>query len=294
MRIPRSRVKELLADAPSFGSNPRRHSISRMADALRIKNRRTISRYMQPWMLLLDEAVQFLIHFERFQYSRQLTSKTSPFAMQISQMRSTVLSLRELVVLGQDAPAHALGRVLIDEIELAMAIAISPKFAIGYSSAKEPTEFWKIHIAYGKIYPYVERFVKRGGGSSLEVADYVAHHKAVKNYLSDHVHVAYSSALRTAVPPSLIAPGRFHFKSIGAINAHLPSLCLFVAREIHMFSGCCVKLFIGPKPPPALAGYTPTGLLGDAVSSSHILQELVVEYEDQLEAEQSRLAGPGR
>jgi hypothetical protein len=57
---------------------------------------------------------------------------------------------------------------------------------------------------------------------------------------------------------------------------------LFLAEEAYVFSSCCIKLFIQPNPPPALANYEPTGILGDVIASAHMLQELYCEYGDDL------------
>ena len=283
MRIPRAQLAQLVASAPRLGRAPRRHYIGRLTNKLRSDIRVAIAKHMQPWMLLLDETVQFFIHFERYQYSRRLTGESSPFALQVSRLRSCALAIRELVALGQEAPAHVLARAFVEDVELAMALAADPAFAIQYSNATDESAFWKKYIGYGKINARVEQFLRRAGGTAEQIDEHIGLHKQVKNSLSGHVHTASYSSFRAAIVPSLSHPGMFHFRELGALSAHLPRLCLFLANETHVFSACCINLFIRPDAPAALMSYKPTGLLGDAVASAHVLQKLLANYGGELE-----------
>jgi hypothetical protein len=161
-------------------------------------------------MVLLDEAVQFFVHFERYQYSRPLTTESSLFAQQVSRLRSDAISVREVIVLGQEAPANVLIRSFVEDIELAMAFAIDPSFAAAYSEADDQTAFWRNQIAYGRIYAKVSEFLQRGGSEAAEVESRITYHKQVKDALSGHVHSARHSTLRAAAAPSLSHPGMFH------------------------------------------------------------------------------------
>lgn len=282
MRIPRARVTEILATTPGYKRAPRRHDINRLTAKLRADLYKQIAKHMQPCMLLLDEVVQFFIHFERYQYSRKLTAESSLFAQQISRLRSDVISIRELITLGQEVPALVLARAFVEDIELAMAFAIDPDFAVSYSAADDQTAFWKSQIAYGKIYSRVEAFIQQACLPAEEVESHIAYHKAVKSSLSGHVHSARHSIIRSAAVPSLVRPGMFHLGQLGALSAHLPSLCLFLADEAYMFSACCIKLFIKPNPPHAFMNYKLTGVLDDVIASAHLLQELHCQYMEDL------------
>jgi hypothetical protein len=246
---------------------------------------------MQPWMMLLDEAVRFFIYLERYQYSRKKGPELTPFLLQLSRLRSDVLSIRELICLGQEASAHTVARSFIDGIELAMALAEDPAFAVRYGDAEDETKFWRDQIAYGRIYAVVERFLRRGG-SDEQARSYVATHKAIKNALSGHVHGASFSALRSGIVPSIAQPEMFHVGEIGCLSAHMPRLCKLIADETHIFAACCINTFIKPKPPPVFAGYRLTKKLADAVTSAHVLQELLLEHGDNLDEAAKAFFGP--
>lgn len=233
-------------------------------------------------MILLDEVVQFFIHFERHLYSRKLTEASSQFAQQISRLRSDVIAIREVVAIGQEAPASVLARAFVEGVELAMALAIDETFSRTYASAEDQTAFWKRQIGYGKIYPRVEAFMKGAGDAPEEIGEHIARHKAVKDGLSGHVHSARYSALRSVAVPSISHPGMFHIGGLGALSAHLPRLCMLVADETHVFSGCCINLIIKPGPPAALENTRPTGVFGNVIASAHLIQQLLLEYGDQL------------
>jgi hypothetical protein len=282
MRIPRSRQKEILATAQRFLRPPRRHDIGKLLEKLHDELKLKIAKHMQPAMLLLDESVQFFIHLERHLLSKKLTKTASPFAQQVSRLRSDVIGMRAVIALGQEAPAAVLARAFVEGTELAMALAANSAFSDQYFDAKDQSSFWRSSIGYGKIYPHVEAFLRLAGGTEENVSDRIAHHKAVKDALSGNVHAASFSAMRSLAPPSLSHPGVFHFRELGAASAHLPRLCLLIADETQVFSACCLTLLIRPDAPEALKHPKPTAILGDVVASAHMLQTLLSEFGEQL------------
>ncbi|NMK44802.1 hypothetical protein [Achromobacter sp. Bel] len=257
--------------------------IDRLTTGLRADLKAEIDKAMQPFMVLMDEAVRLFMFLERHQFSLGLGPGVNAFAFQLSRLRSDALSIRELITLGQEAAAHALARSFFDCIELAMAIAEDPEFAEAYDTSESEEEFWRKHIAFGRIYPRVERFISRGCGSAKEAEYQVSRHRAVKGALSGHVHIARWSAFRTGVVPLLSQPGVLSIGAIGALSAHFPSLCLLIANEAHLFSACCINILTKPNPPQVFAQYRPSRKLNDVVSSTHVLQELLERHEKALE-----------
>ena len=233
-------------------------------------------------MILLDESVRFFMYMEHYQFSRKLTPVTSSFALQMSRLRSDILSVRELVVLGQEGTAHVIGRSFVDGIELAMALAEDPDFALAYTESVKDDDFWAKMIGYGRIYVRVERFLRASGVEESEVVNYISRHKSMKNALSDHVHIINYSAFRAAVSPSITRPGMVQIGHVGSISAQLPQLCLALAVESHVFAACCVNSFARAEPTPAFANYKLTAKLQDVITSTHVLQELLVRYGDSL------------
>lgn len=294
MRISRKELSSIVASTPIIRTQrPARANVNRLTDQLRSRLRRDMEQHMQPWMVLLDEAVRFFVYLERYQYTRKLARETSPFALQLSRLGSDVLSIRELISIGQEAPAYAIARSFVDGVELAMAIAEDPSFAVAYSEAEDNLAFWKKRIGFGQIYSTVERFLLRTGGSATEASQHIARHKAVKNALSGHVHIAPYSALRSGLIPSISHPGMFHIGELGCLSTHMPQLCMLIAEETHTFAACCINAFIKPNPPLVFSEYRPTKKLHDTVASAHVLQELLARHGHQLELLSNSFFNPG-
>ncbi|MDQ3562670.1 MAG: hypothetical protein M3436_00505 [Pseudomonadota bacterium] len=237
---------------------------------------------MQAPMVLLDEAIRFMLAFEDHQFTRKLTAESSTFALHLTRLRSDLLAVREMVSLGQESAALALARVFFEDIEIAMGLAIDPEFAIAYSNATQDDAFWSKQIGYGKIYPRVRKFMEAGGGDTEHVDGKLSHHKELKSFLSGHIHPTTSSAFRAAFPLALNHPGMFAKRPLGSLGENLRPLCLTLADEVHVFAACCINMFIKPNPPPALAGYEPCGEMDDFLAAAHVLQELVVKYMEPL------------
>ncbi|MGJ0515896.1 MAG: hypothetical protein ACR65O_09130 [Methylomicrobium sp.] len=281
MKIPPEIIANTIASAQQCYKSSKRRSLDRSISVLRRKMHKALHDHMQGPMVLLEESLRFLIAFEQYQHTRELNEKTSPFAFRLALVRSDLLSIRELVNLGQESAALALGRVFIENVEVAMALSIDPVFAIAYFNAENSDEFWSKNIGYGKIYPYVQRFFEYGGRPIDEVIERLQFHKTVKSFLSEHIHPTPLSALKATFPPSLKNPGMFENRPLGAVGENIASLCLFLAEETLLFAGCCVNIFIGPNPPPALSDYAPNKLLREAMTAAHVLQELSTEYLDE-------------
>jgi hypothetical protein len=285
MRISRKELSSIAASGSPFSKQrASRANINKVADGIRIRLRLDIEQHIQPWMTLLDEAVRFFMYFERYQYTRKLAHDTSPFALQLSRLRSDVLCIRELISIGQEGAAHVIARGFVDGIELAMSLADDPKFSVAYSEADDQSEFWKKNIGFGKIYVRVERFIRRTGGSVEQIDSLIAKHKAIKKSFSGHVHIASYSAFRSAAVPSITHPGMLHIGGLGYLSIHMPRLCMLIAEETHTFAACCINAFVKPNPPKVFSGYRPTKKLHDAITSAHVLQELLMKYGDQLDA----------
>ena len=280
MPITLDKVKKLVESAPKTGRKSRFHSLDRIVSNLRSDMRSNISNHMLPWMLLLDEAVKFFINLEKYYYSRTLTEQTSPFAAQISLTRGCIFSIRELITIGQQSTTMALSRVFIENTELLMALAEDPEFAQAYCKPENSEKFWNKHIGFGKLTPRVERFISTATGETKSTN--LDHHKRLKSYLSGHIHGSHNAAFRVAFPPSLEHPGLFHELPLGSLDTNFPALCRFIAEETHLFATCMLNIFTKPNPPPALENFIVSDLLGNTITSAHVIQGLLLEFGERL------------
>jgi len=278
MRIPPEEIQALLESSPITTRRPKRRSIDRLLAGVRRSMRATLDEHMQAPMVLFDEAVRFILAFEEFQFSRKLQAESSDFALHITRLRSDLFAVREMVQLGQESAALALARVFFEDIEIAMGLAIDPKFAIAYGASTNDNAFWSKNIGHGNIYPKVRRFLEMGGGDLEHVERKLSHHKELKSFLSGHVHPTTSSAFHTVFPPALANPGMLLKRPLGSVGWNVSLLCLTLAEEVRVFAICCIKLFISQNPPPAFASYKPCGEMDDFIASAHILEELIERY----------------
>lgn len=282
MRIESDEINALIASSLVTTRHPKRMSIERVLRQHRRSMQKAIDTHMQAPMVLLDEAVRFLMAFEGFQFERGLNNDTREFALHITRLRSDILAVREMINIGQESAALALARVFFEDIEIAMGLAIDPAFALAYGDASQDSDFWAKQIGYGNIYPRVMRFLSAGGGDVDTVDNKLQHHKELKNFFSQHIHPTTSSVFRNAFPPSLEHPGMFLGRPLGSLGSNFHPLCLVLADEVHMFAGCCINMFIRPNPPAALTGYEPCAEMDEFIAAAYVLQELIVKYLDLL------------
>ena len=282
MRITSEEIAALLTMITPTTRRPKRTSIDHLLSQVRRSMRTAIDKHMQASMVLLDEAIRFLLTFENFLFTRGLTAENRDFALHITRLRSGILSVRELVKLGQESAALALARVFFEDIEIAMGLAIDPDFSLAYANASKDSDFWSKQIGYGKIYPRVQRFWAAGGADADLVNGMLSHHKELKSFLSGHIHPTSSSAFRAALPRALDNPGMFLKRPLGSLGEHLPLLCLILADEVQMFSACSINMFIRSNPPSVFSDFKPSGEMDDFLSAAHVLQQLIVKYHDPL------------
>jgi hypothetical protein len=285
MRIPEEEIAAAVDEAPRVKRRARRRSLDRLVSATRRKVRNAIASQMSGPFFLLEEAVRFMLSFEEYQFSRELTKESSPFALHTTRLRTDLFSIRELIGMGQETSALALARVFVEDLEIAMALGIDPEFAVAYFESSDKDEFWSSQVGYGKLYPRVRKFLARGGGDDESTDGRIDHHRRVKTFLSGHVHPSSSAAFRAAFPPSLEHPGHMARRPLGYVSDNLAPLCLSIAEEVRVFSGCCINMFIIPDPPPAFANYEPSGLMDDFLAAANVLQELGMKYHDEMWAQ---------
>ena len=284
MRIPQSKIKRYLSEIAEIQPKPRRRLIGKMIASLRADLASEADKHMQPCVVLLDESLRVCIDLQRFLFSKTpIPEHRSALAQLVSRLRSDVLGIREMILLGQEAPAAVLARAMVETIELAMACAIDAKFSAAYSG-EDSSAFWAKEIGYGRIVPRVKAFLLAAGGSQESADDYVLRRRAVKAALSGHVHPAQYSAFRSVAVPSISHPGMFHFGQLGALGIHLPRLSLTTANEVWQFAEALISLLTKPDRPASLANLGAPLPFADMVASTYVLRRLMEEYGEVVDA----------
>jgi hypothetical protein len=289
LRITLEEIATLRAESPVLGH--RLLEVPREISKLQRQISKEIDEHMQPWVVLLDESVRFFIYFERLQYTRKFTKAAGSFAMQVARLRSLAISIRTLVFLGQESPAHALCRTFLDDLEVATVAVDDPEFAATYMTEDrnhDEADFWKNNIGYGRIYSRLEKAMRSIGVTKRDAKRRIKYHQKVKNVLSSYVHPSPAPTFRSLAAPSWAHPGMIAMKTLGHTTMHMPNLCMFVAGQSHMFAGAMMNQIMRDPRPNALVGLKKGRVMNQTFTSAFLLQELLTKYEDRLEQEAKR------
>lgn len=242
-----------------------------------------IDAHLQPWFVLLDESIQFFAQFERYLYEFPLSSNLASFAVTVSKLKRDVISLRDLLAIGQDMTARVLARTFIEDIEIAMALALSTETCEAFAATHDTNEFWNRHIGYGKVYDKVHQYLLACGIEEERSKSLVDRHREAKKMFSDSTHGGRQSSLMSAFAPSLTVKDEVHFLSLGALTYVTAQLALFIAQETHAFAGSVVKGTMVADPLHLFRSFPITGRYMNAVGAAYVLQELLLRFESELE-----------
>lgn len=289
-RIDAATLQTLIAHAEflHIGASPPadcgRVDVPSELDALRLRLNTQRDKHLQPWFVLLDESIQFFIQFERYLYEVPPTSNLMGYAVTISRLKRDLLSIRELLAIGQDMAANVLARTYIENIEIAMALALSADTCEAFANMSDTNAFWNKHIGYGRVYEQMLQYAASCDVEEARAKQLVERHKEAKKLFSDSTHGGRTSSLFSAFSPSLTNTDEVHFLSLGSHTYHTQFLALFVAQEAHAFAGSMVKGTMGRNPLHLYKDFRPTGRFMNAAASAHVLQELLARYEAFLES----------
>ena len=150
-----------------------RVDVPRELDALRQRLKVQHEEHLQPWFVLLDECVQFFIQFERYLYEVPLSSNLTAYAVTISKLKRDLVAIRELLAFGQDMAANVLARTFIENIEIAMALALDAATCEAFAHTTDTNSFWNKHIGYGRVYEQMLRYAAHMSkhSNTLVIAD---------------------------------------------------------------------------------------------------------------------------
>ncbi len=288
MRIEQQTLIELYDHVPSIWRRPARVDLLKEFRALRENIQNQVDKHIQPWFVLLDEGLQFIVLFERYQYLKPLTNEAASFAVVISKIKRDLVSIRELLLIGQDSTSLVLARTFIEDLEIAMALALDPDLCRDYVHHDTNVDFWNKHIGYGRVYEKVERFLLACGADSQHAIAAVQRHKDAKKFCSDSTHGGRESALRSAFSPSMFDAEAFHHLSLGALTRITPELCLFLALECQMLAGSVMRSVTSSKPLHLFSAYKPSAELVDIIASAYVLQELILRFGNELDEKQRK------
>jgi len=286
MRIEVSEIIELVGKSPSLTRRPDRIDVDREITNLRARLKVKIDANLQPWFVLLDESVQFFFLLERYMFRQPLEDNEVPFAIQCSKIKRDLVSIRELITIGQDICAAVLVRTLVEDLEIAMIVGLDQDLSAKYKTTDSQNDFWNKHVGYGRVYTHLSNYLSACGADASEIEKTIERHKEIKKFCSDCTHGGMISSLRSAFTPSLTTAEVFHHQSLGALSPDARYICLSIAEESRVFAGSLMNHLTRGSGLHVFARFTSSDKLFDVFSSAYVLQELIKRHGDDLQSAQ--------
>ena len=243
-----------------------RIDVSHELEALRKRLNAQRDTHLQPWFVLLDECIQFFVQFERFLYEERPSSEMMAYVVTVSRLKRDLISIRELLAIGQDMTANVVAREFVENLEIAMALALSSDICQAYITTDDTHTFWNKHIGYGRVYELMLQYSACCDVVQARAKQWVERHKEAKRMFSDSTHGGRDSSLFSAFSPSLVNPDEVHFMSLGSHTYHTQFLALFVTQETQAFAGSMVKGTMRPNPLHLYREFRPTGRFMNAAA----------------------------
>lgn len=278
MRIDIAEIVELVERTPGIYRRPDRIDVAREITNLRNKLQSTIESNLQPWFVLLDESIQVFFLLECFMFRQQLLSNEVPFAIQCSKIKRDLVSIRELIAIGQDICAAVLVRTFLEDLEIAMVVALDKGMSESYKTTNSQTDFWNKYVGYGRVYDHISKYLSASGAQEVEINETIARHKEMKRFCSDCTHGGMMSSLRSAFTPSLTDSDEVHHQSLGAISPDARFICLSVSEECRVFAGSLINHLTRDTKLHVYERFTLDDRLFDVFSSAYVLQELIKRH----------------
>lgn len=256
-------------------------SISEKIESWKPVVRTEIEKELEEPLLILDESLRFIFALSEHYGPMAPEVHMGAFEIQLSKISSDIISIRELILLGQSSAAKSVARSFLEDIEVTMAILIDGDFADAYTDPNIQ-DFWSKYIGYGKIKKHINEFISRAGNDEDQIRFQLQRHRELKTYLSSYVHANFHSSLSTAFPQVVDRPGLFKAFPLGAFEYSMVPLCLAVSEIVHHFSACFINIMISKNPSPLIAVEHRGATFNNLISSAYVLQELVTEHAPRL------------
>lgn len=191
------------------------------------------------------------------------------------------------MVLGLEDAAESVARSLLETLDLGIAVLADEKFAAAYcywgnKPGYDENEFWKQHIAGGKIDERIRSALHGLGFSEKAQQEFLADRKADRRKLSSSVHASITSAFTSMLVPSLACPGSLSESLLGHVNAYSPNLLSLVINEVYRFGSIALKHLMLPKPPRIFSGTVSSENTSSLFAAFLTLQEIVNKNPEKL------------
>lgn len=229
---------------------------------LRNSTRRLANKHLLKWIVLIDQGIHFLIHFDRLTQTKVKGGiKLLNLWAISSKLKSLAISFRELTLLGQADSSRIILRVFLETSDLFIISLANIDFCENYAPDDpdhNDSDFWKRNIAYGKVYSQLHDALLKANYEEDFIEKYINWKKNLKSELSGSVHSASWSTYQACLIPSLSKPGMIIGSSLGHLSAHSPALCRILIEDMLIISEAFQEIINNKNTPVHLRGF-PTG-----------------------------------
>lgn len=229
--------KEILEIWTSFTTESRQQAVrldiqNELSESLQKANKDT-DAYLGDWITILDEALHFLHLLYNFtseshkNLDDSVPDKAPSFLFLLSHIFKLVVTIRQLVTSGLGETARPIARSLIETIDLSLVALADKDFAnlfLGDDAGYDENEFWKKHIAWGKLHSKLRDILASAGFNSAEQDEFFDARKNDKKGFSTAVHPSISTTFISMLTPHIADPTELRMSIFGNVSAYSPSL----------------------------------------------------------------------
>jgi hypothetical protein len=243
-----SRYKEIGGEIPS------RMEFSDLCAKQDAENRRIASTGLQPWLGVLEFAIEWLSYVHV-----ALDEKQSLYAQMPPRYRTTWaltgsavsfgLSLRALSLSGFDGPARTLLRSYVEALLRCVTILHDDKLAEAYCDAKSDDEvkaFWQNRVSPRKLHKRITEIEKNAGFDEEVIGEMTALRREEYGILSQSAHLSYVAACLTAKAPVLGDLDSYRMAIFGLATENSHRTILYGAMTTWYFSRIAYDLILSP------------------------------------------------
>jgi hypothetical protein len=214
---------------------------------------------LQPWLTILDEGIETLLSLhDLILWKRKEGDCTSSPVYFVLTGRSCALAaaIRHLIVSGLEESARPVVRSLAETLNLGLVALVDAKVAEAFLEAVDESaakEFWKSHVAYGKIRELQRTVGRKAGMSEAETNRWMKRQENLWKAFSGSTHSSVKSAFDASIIPSLRRREYVSMAVLGQVSFYAPHTLGFVYSAIWDYVGISLKLAMSASPPHDLA-----------------------------------------
>lgn len=244
---------------------------------------------LDPWLTIAELGAEFLHALH--EYVRHVTDEAGigpSFMLLTGRACSLAVSIRRLVLSGQDEAAHVVLRSILENLDIATVVLDDSMFADRFfkEGLGSGEKFWRSEISRSKVQRRAAKVIARAGVGD---SDLERRRKRDWSFLSASTHSAFISAFRGSGVVSLKSLDLIP-SPLGHLGINGPMILDQLAKEVLAFGGLMMRFERLPNPPRVLerqfvenSVYHPR-----VVGAYFLLQELLTRHRSDIEKHRAR------